>query len=335
MEYYASAVTDVGTSKENNQDSVCIRIANTKNCGQVVMAVVCDGMGGLSKGELASATLIRAFVSWFEHVLPKRLRFCTLEELSEEIRGVFGEENRRILEFGRRIHANIGTTCSALLVVGNRYAIIHVGDTRIYALTDLESRIRQLTEDQTYVAREVRLGNLTPEQAKTHAKRSVLLQCIGASRAVEPQIAFGEVHRGTLFLLCSDGFRHVLDEGEMYDGYFSIKPGDKRQLRKTSKKLVELVKKRGERDNISVAVVQCADGSVSWWEKVRMGGRSREKETRKAKGMIEVEGMGRVSRQVSNVDPEQTAELPFQELQEPEELKILQSITMIHTEEVI
>ena len=69
MQYIAIAETDIGISKETNQDSILIKHAST-DVGEVVMAVVCDGMGGLAKGELASATVIRSFDRWFHEVLP-------------------------------------------------------------------------------------------------------------------------------------------------------------------------------------------------------------------------------------------------------------------------
>ena len=159
MYYCASAVTDVGTRKQTNQDGICIRVANTKEHGQVAMAVICDGMGGLSKGEVASATVVHMFSNWFERVVSQGLFLYSMEEISEAWKRMLGEENRRILEFGRKIHVNIGTTCSALFLMGNEFVIAHVGDTRIYAMTgegrslarsaldikSLEGTVRQLT----------------------------------------------------------------------------------------------------------------------------------------------------------------------------------------------
>ena len=72
MRYVATADTDIGISKDTNQDSVLIKHASTDK-GEVLLAVVCDGMGGLSKGELASATVIRAFADWFDNELPFEL----------------------------------------------------------------------------------------------------------------------------------------------------------------------------------------------------------------------------------------------------------------------
>ena len=72
MRYMVTADTDVGIAKANNQDSVLIKHAST-DIGEVLMAIVCDGMGGLAKGELASATVVKAFSKWFDEELPFEL----------------------------------------------------------------------------------------------------------------------------------------------------------------------------------------------------------------------------------------------------------------------
>ena len=70
MDFIIAAHTDAGIKKEVNQDSVLVEIADT-DYGKVCFAVICDGMGGLRKGELASATLIRYFSDWFDHTFPE------------------------------------------------------------------------------------------------------------------------------------------------------------------------------------------------------------------------------------------------------------------------
>lgn len=81
--------------------------------------------------------------------------------------------------------SGVGTTVTALLLTESRYYIINVGDTRAYEITD---RVKLLTKDQTVVEREVDLGNITPEEAEFDSRRSVLLQCVGASDDVYPDM---------------------------------------------------------------------------------------------------------------------------------------------------
>ncbi len=65
MEYKVSFSTDKGTVKEVNQDSVMVKVANTKDHGRILLGVLCDGMGGLSYGEVASAKAVSMFEKWF------------------------------------------------------------------------------------------------------------------------------------------------------------------------------------------------------------------------------------------------------------------------------
>ena len=88
--------------------------------------------------------------------------------------------------------------------------IVHVGDSRVY---QIDSALNQLTTDQTFVAREVSKGNMTIEQAKVDKRRNLLLQCVGASKVVEPQVLLGTTKKGA-YMLCSDGFRHEIRRTE-------------------------------------------------------------------------------------------------------------------------
>lgn len=116
--------------------------------------------------------------------------------------------------------------------------------------------VRQITNDQTFVAREVALGNMTEEQAHTDERRSVLLQCIGASDDVYPDMFFGDVHENAVYMLCCDGFRHEITSDEIYDRFRPDKLLDENEMNRASVDLINLNKQRQERDNITVALVR-------------------------------------------------------------------------------
>ena len=253
MRFFGVALTDTGISKNINQDSMCLKIARTDECGQTVMAVVCDGMGGLAKGELASATVIRVFENWFHNVLPKQIANRTHEQLAPGLVHMVKEQNYRIMNYGKQVGASLGTTVTVLLIIGDAYLILHVGDTRVYEITD---KPRQLTEDQTYVAREVRCGRMTPEEALTDKKRNVLLQCVGASKEVAPDILFGRVRPGAVYMLCSDGLRHVITEQEIGSILRPAGISDVESMEKNGRYLIDLAKERKEKDNISVMLLK-------------------------------------------------------------------------------
>ena len=253
MEVLTAAYSDIGIKKATNQDSLCIKIADT-SLGKVVLAVICDGMGGLAKGEVASASVIHAFSDWFEQELPVQLADGDRDEIRYRWDRIIKEQNQRIAEYGRKIGIQLGTTVTALLIIDSTFMLIgHVGDSRVYVL---DQKLEILTEDQTVVGREVRRGTLTPEQAEVDPRRNVLLQCIGASKLVEPQFIPGTPKRGEVYMLCSDGFRHMLSEAEIYHAFLPSSLMDEAIMEQKAKELVELNKQRQETDNITVVLVK-------------------------------------------------------------------------------
>lgn len=253
MNFIISAVTDIGTTKDTNQDSYIVKVLNT-NQGKMVFAVMCDGMGGLSKGEVASASLVNAFNKWSENEL---VSMCDAEITDSNIRndwvGIVTEYNEKIKNYGKRSGVSMGTTVTAILITPKRYYIINVGDTRAY---EIYESVHVLTKDQTVVAREVELGNLTEDEAKNDSRRSVLLQCVGASDVVYPDMFFGDTKLNAVYMLCSDGFRHEITEDEIYSYLNAGVMNDAEGMKSNMNALIELNKERQERDNISVISIR-------------------------------------------------------------------------------
>ena len=212
MKFLSQLHTDIGTTKETNQDSLCVKKALTEK-GEVIMVVVCDGMGGLEKGEVASATVAYRFSKWFESDLPGLL---DKEDVFGAIRydwlSIIKTLNSDISAYGKEHHISLGSTVTAMLILEDgEYIIGHVGDSRAYCI---DNEIKILTEDHTVVANEVKTGRITAEQAKTDPRRNVLLQCVGASRYVEPDFIRGSAVTNQCYMLCSDGFRHFVESEE-------------------------------------------------------------------------------------------------------------------------
>lgn len=251
MHYTATADTDVGIAKKINQDSVLIKHA-ASDLGEVLLAVVCDGMGGLANGELASATVLREFANWFDEELPFELENLDMQVIGGKWALMLKDLNLKILEYGSRRNANLGTTFSGILFVDDQYVIAHVGDTRVY---HIDRELRQLTKDQTFVAREISQGTMTLEQAKTDKRRNMLLQCVGASKVVTPEVLTGKVEKGA-YMLCSDGFRHEITNAEIYESLKPINLFNKKSMHSNVKYLIEQVKQRQEKDNISAILIK-------------------------------------------------------------------------------
>lgn len=253
MEFVIASHTDIGIKKKTNQDSLLIDIATT-DYGKVCLAVICDGMGGLEKGELASATIVRIFHKWFEQEFPTMLyRGIAPEELKNRWERLVRDANVEITNYGIEHKVRLGTTVTCLLIVGDIYYIIHVGDSRAYLIRE---SMKQLTKDQTFIQREMDAGRMTPEQAAVDPQRNVLLQCVGASDVIEPEFQFGQVVPDSCFLLCSDGFRHILTEQEIYQYTNPAVSVDSEQMRLNLVYLVDLNKYRRESDNITAALIR-------------------------------------------------------------------------------
>ncbi len=252
MGFVIAAQTDVGTKKRTNQDSYCIREAQSEN-GGILLAMICDGMGGLEKGELASATIVRAFAAWFETELAGVLGHKNRnEEIIRTWRRIVKEQNQRILEYGKSRHIELGSTLTAVLVLEDgHYITVHVGDSRLYTFDHTGYQI--ITEDQTVVANDIRLGRITPEQALTDPRRNVLLQCVGASRTVEPAFYEGEVGDKS-FLLCSDGFRHKITGEEMLALLGPQGCGAEAEMNLRLRRLIDTDMERSETDNITAVL---------------------------------------------------------------------------------
>ncbi len=252
MRFTATADTDVGISKTTNQDSAVIKQA-TYSGGEVLMVILCDGMGGLSKGELASATVVREFSRWFDEDLPFELENPDLKIIGEKWSLMLKTLNTRILEYSKNNGvASMGTTFTGVLFVNNQYVIAHVGDSRAY---HIQNGMRQLTTDHTFISREISRGTMTPEQAKKDKRRNLLLQCVGASDVVTPEVISGFVEGGA-YMLCSDGFRHEISEAEIFAALNPVNLVNKDVMHRNTQYLIEQVKSRKEKDNITVILVK-------------------------------------------------------------------------------
>ena len=253
MHFVVDAVTDKGAVKDTNQDGLCLMKMSTV-AGELAFAVLCDGMGGLEKGELASAEVVRAFERWAYNELPLLCSEGISERnLKAHWRGIVDEQAARIMEYGRTNGCSLGTTVVCLLCTQTHYYAMNVGDSRAYLFTD---RTQCITNDHTWVAREVSMGRMSEEDAQTSPQRSVLLQCIGASKTVIPDFYSGKLHPNCTLMLCSDGFRHEVSDGELYNCYRPDVLTDANVINNASRYLISLNMQRGERDNITVIAIK-------------------------------------------------------------------------------
>ena len=250
MEYIAACDTDIGISKKTNQDSVCVKTAKTAN-GRAALIMVCDGMGGLSRGELASAEVVRNFAEWFDREFPFELPDWDWQTAAHNAISRLRRLNAMLIDYGARHEIQLGTTATGMIAVNSDFMTFHVGDTRIYKVSD---KLSLLTDDHTFVNRAVKMGKMTQEEARTDPRRNALVQCIGVTGDVAPEIRLGKLEKNASYMICSDGFRHVLTEKELYEELSGDNTATKEAMQKKMRELIEKVKQREERDNITVAL---------------------------------------------------------------------------------
>ena len=255
MEFLTASYTDIGIRKKTNQDSMMIIKAESSG-HKILFASVCDGMGGLAKGELASATMVRSLSAWFTERFPVMLaKGFSPDDVWDEWEQLVEFSNRALSNYAADNRTSLGTTCTALLLLDNLFYLMNVGDSRIYRISD---NIYQLTKDQTVVQREIDAGRMTYEQALADPNRSVLLQCIGATADVHPDYMSGVANPGDVFMLCCDGFRHVVYPNEFYNAFYPPLMTSPQIMEQRLREITQLNIDRREDDNISAILIKLA-----------------------------------------------------------------------------
>ena len=253
MKFETAVFTDIGPSRAVNEDSMLLMRAET-GAGTVLLACVCDGMGGLDLGETASASMIDALHTWFILRLPGLLAEGLREEtLADQWKGLAEDADRRIGDYGRQRGKELGTTCAVLLLAGERWFLMNIGDSRIY---QIDNDVRQLTTDQTWVQKEFEMGRLTAQQMRTHPRRNLLLECIGTGPLVQPQFRSGRIEGNEAFLVCSDGFCHTLQPDDLAANLHPDHLSDPNMMERQLSGLAKLCLQRRETDNLSAVLIR-------------------------------------------------------------------------------
>ena len=258
--YTYSYATTEGIVKEINQDALMIKIARYKD-EDILFAAVCDGIGGLTGGEDASAFVISQTSRWFDEVYPDILRngrnmLDARKSLDQHLHRINDAINICSEKSG-----GMGTTFTALLIDPylDSVMIAHVGDTRLYKI--YEDRAEIVTSDHSVVAEEVRRGIISEESARFDKRQNQITNCIGA----------GEVNRmydymmqkpdtECLYMLCSDGFRKMVSEEEIRERLLPSANPDKETIQSNLEYLLELNMKRNEGDNITALAIRYSKG---------------------------------------------------------------------------
>jgi protein phosphatase len=232
-----TGLTDTGLVRSVNQD-------NFYTDPEGRFFIVADGMGGHAGGEEASKIATKRIQAYLE-------KFWDSENSSHSLlETALLEANQGILE-DQESHperAEMGTTAVVVIFRENQPWRAHVGDSRLYRLRN--DQLEQVTEDHTWVARALKMGDITLEQAKTHPWRHVLFQCLGRKDVNTVEIARLDVQSGDMLLLCSDGLTEEVAD-ELIQELFK----SKKSCKEIGTQLIEAAKEGGGSDNITVVIV--------------------------------------------------------------------------------
>ncbi len=237
MRYVTGVYWSAGGTVCGNQDSLLLMQVLTAR-GRVVLAAVCDGMGGLCRGEAASACVTEQLQSWFYdtllHAIRKKKRLWVIRRSLDRL--VF-QMQYCIQKYADQEKISIGTTMSVLVLHEKNYLLWHLGDSRIYRLRKGRHKINRLTKDHA-------------------AGANCLTKCIGSFGYFRPDYQMGVVGKGEGFLVCSDGFWRCITEKELADVLSPMQTAGERQIEKRLGEIAKCNIKRGERDNMSAIYIK-------------------------------------------------------------------------------
>jgi len=232
----AAAATHRGRKRPTNEDAFGFSVEHG-------VYVVCDGMGGAAAGEIASSLAVDEMI----RLMSNRTTQAVDDAALDAIRFA----NTSIHSRSQRSHklSGMGTTLVALVADEHHLWVMNVGDSRCYRLR--KGQLEQITLDHSLVEEQVRMGNMTPEEALRSPLRNVITRALGTQTEVTADVFEMQPEAGDLFLLCSDGLTRELSDSKLAEILMLDEPLD--QLSGT---LVAAANKAGGHDNITCIVVR-------------------------------------------------------------------------------
>ncbi len=238
----AFGITDKGKVRSANQDAYRLSLSPD---GEYVLAALCDGMGGVHGGEIASAVAADSFMQYAEdmHREPK-------SDAAQVLREAAAYANLKVYDRAFRDEScrGMGTTLVAALVRPEDAAVVNIGDSRCYWLAD--AQLQQVTRDHSLVQSMVDRGLITEDEARSHPRKNVIMRAVGLERTIRSDIFRLDIRPGDALLLCSDGLSNLVDAGEMESLLLASSDDDA-----VCRELLRMALDRGAPDNVTLALV--------------------------------------------------------------------------------
>lgn len=253
------ASTSPGQVRARNEDSWFVQHLGWSNLDQrrdLALVVVADGLGGHEAGDQASGLVIRtvgaALAPLFAEALSDPQTDLSAPHLSEAIRRALQDANRAVYSQAQKEPQwrGMGATVAAVVIADGQAVIGHVGDCRVYHFAGEE--LRQVTCDQTLVARMVELGQLSEEEALTHPSRNEVTHAVGRHLDLSAAMYDLKLATGDWLIAASDGLHALVNRRDMQNA-MSQAPSSAIAL---AHHLVRLADQGGGSDNCTVAAVR-------------------------------------------------------------------------------
>jgi len=252
-----ASLTDIGKVRTHNEDflgdprSMSAFTGDRRGLSRMGwLFAVADGMGGHADGEVASRVAIEAlFASYYASVQEPQLALAGAMAAANE--AVCRAADSRAQP--RSSRSRMGTTLVTAVLSGPRIVVGNVGDSRAYLLVD--GRLRQVTQDHSFVAEEVQMGLITAQQARRAPLRNVVTRALGSKESARPDLFEVPWRTGGVLLLCTDGLHGVVEDRAI-EAVLAEDPPDR-----AVRRLIDAANAAGGPDNISAIVVRTDGGS--------------------------------------------------------------------------
>jgi serine/threonine protein phosphatase PrpC len=235
------ATTHSGQVRKENEDALLVE-------GRLY--VVADGMGGHNAGEVASAMAIKSLQAAAGGITNEASLNAALDKANEAIY----EESMT-----NHVHHGMGTTIAALVMTDDSVVVGNIGDARIYRWH--EGNLSRITKDHSYVQELVDEGIISLEEARVHPRRNIVTRALGIDGEVEASTSTLPITVGARYILCSDG---LVDE--VTDAEIAAILTRHSNAQAAADALVSAANAAGGRDNVTVIVVDVADGEAATTE---------------------------------------------------------------------
>ena len=243
-------LTDVGRKREHNEDNMAHVIPKDPQvmARKGALFIVADGMGGHAAGEVASEIAVDAVTNVYYQDDSDDVATSLLHAIKRANALIHQRAAENMLRSG------MGTTCIAAVLRGNMAYIANVGDSRAYLVRG--GQVRQVSQDHSWVAEQVRAGLLTEEQARNHAQRNVITRCLGTQADVDIDVFPEPLEENDALVLCSDGLSGYISDADI------LKTVEQAGPQESVYHLIEQANENGGPDNITAIVVRVLE--VGW-----------------------------------------------------------------------